>query len=567
MRGPAQAVLWELWRLSRWEILTRIAILLLPCAFMCAAVSNLLPTGRALEPEFMTLVIFMLMAGMSPISGMWLSSLEARQSAFPLHLGFARPIRTFWLVALPMTYVACMSAGCYLVSAGLMRLLFHLPLPMLPVAALIATASGGLMMAVWSPQGLLAKTACLWVVALSMVCIVGLWVLPPGAFERVAEAPSALLEIFTFSVGHYALLLLLFVAAVGLTIFAVERQRHGDGIELRKLSRALHGVKGRIPAWNWPIHTPGQAQFWFEMRRSGLRVMMLSLEAAAFAFILATALLVVKPSDTQPSPLLALWLCALTFSPVVYLLVGGDWLLGLKRETGVFSVSTFDVSQAMSTGRTMATKVLVLIATASLSSLVMACTAAIWIALFGSPRQLITLAHALLTAVAHVPATWWPFAAAGVYVLAVSYVSISAMLLTAGLWCPLHLRLMGTTCFVLTGYYGLTIWASAHDWSVAPLWEAPAWVFAIAIPIGTAWALKRALTQRYITKSFFTAALGLWLIYVAAVAVLYIGAIAPNLPAEVTVPTSSFALGVSSLAIPLASVALAPLALACHRHQ
>jgi len=148
-------------------------------------------------------------------------------------------------------------------------------------------------------------------------------------------------------------------------------------------------------------------------------------------------------------------------------------------------------------------------------------------------------------------------------VAVVLYVAGSAMLLAFGLWSHAHPRISVSVFFVTYCYLALAAFDANYGWLPAWFWDTHAWALAIAFVIGTTLALRAALRWGFLPKRHFVVALCSWAAYVCVVLTVYLTVAAEleQLPLSVTV------LGLGSLTLPLASVALAPLALAAHRHR
>jgi len=558
MRSPVHALLWELWRLSRWEIVFRIVgvSVLWGSTFYFVDIA----TPGAEESLYLTFPVLLLLLVTSMFSGLWLNSFDNRQHGFHFYLGFTRPISTPLLVAIPMVYIACTAALCYLVPAALLRVLFDAPFPLFPVAALVAAACAGFVMAVWSSQTILAR-------GLSFLAIAGIYgstvvtwtARHPEIFDELIESPESLLAAFSFSAWHYAVLLLFFVAAVAVTMYAVDRQRHGDKLEIRRFARAFFGRVNKLSRGHRPFKTPGRAQFWFEMRRSGTRVLLFSVVAAPIAFF---GLLLLNAFGDFREVGTVIWFGLLGCCPSAFVIMGAQWLLGMKRKQGATSLSTFDATQAMGNSRLILTKLAVLTTSVLAGWLIVACAGAIWLSLWGDPQVWNDPAAAekIGPILAGVSPLWW----AGIAVVAVVlYVSGSTVFLAGGWWCQLYPKISVTVIFVTYSYGALAVADAKHGWFPKTFWDVHAWVLAIAFVIGTTLALRAALRWGFLPKGYFVVALCSWAAYVCVVLTVYL-TVATEI---VQLPLSVMALGLGSLTLPLASVALAPLALAAHRHR
>ena len=556
MRTPAHAVMWELWRLSRWEL----AIRTLGQSVFGAGALFLLgakPEGQEIG-KILTAVVFMLMAGTSVFSSMWMNSFDNRQNGFTFHLGFTRPIGTTLLVALPMVYIACTAALCYLIPAALLRALFDLPLPLFSMATVIATACALFMMAVWSSRGPVAKFAGFMAmfVCLSAVAIHGMERLPEG-FDSLFTSPNVLTTVFSFSAWHYAVLLLFFAGSIAATTLAVDRQRHGETLSIGGPKLERPRLAEDLLRRNRPFTWAAQAQFWFEMRRSGAPVLLYGLGAACVAFV---GLSLLSTHDDFEGKTIFLWGVILALSPIGFLMMGADWLLGLKRKQGAVYLATFDATQAMSNGGLIFVKLAVLTTSVFIGWVAMASAAALSTAIWGDYHQWVEARTAIQPVVANVSTLWWACVA---LILAVNYVTASAMLISFGLFVPLYPRLVGGVFFVTSGHALLALWDAKHGWILTPLWEAYAWLGAAALVVATLYALYVTTVKGYLARKHVIAALVVWAVYVRA----FVEVCAEPIPSTVSVPLPVVVLALAALSLPLLSVAIAPLVLACHRHR
>ena len=140
MQSSVVAMLWENWRLSRVEAANRLWFgILAAAAFL--AVAATLPNeaaANATAPALSILVIVHLPQWMSIAKLNGGRFLEGYRPGFPFHLLFARPVRTFVLVGVPMAYDAASGVAFYLASALLLRAVFGAQVPLLGIAAWIA---------------------------------------------------------------------------------------------------------------------------------------------------------------------------------------------------------------------------------------------------------------------------------------------------------------------------------------------------------------------------------------------------------------------------------------------
>jgi len=551
MPTPAQAMIWELWRLSRWEILFRT---LGPAVFWGSVFCLLGTQANAVEAPFLTIPVFMLTVMTSMFSGLWMNSFENSRNGFSFHLGFTRPVSTAMLVAGPMAYISCTAAVCYLVPAVLLRALFGLPLPLFPVGAVIATACAVFIMAVWSAQSRIGRLLNFTGVICGFQAVLYFGV---GLSPEVFTSPDTLLEKLSVPIWGYMTLLAVFVGSIAITTLAVDRQRHGEKLSSGRLNIERADLSGGLLRWNGAFSTPRQAQYWYEMRRSGAPLLLSGLGAALLAFL---GILVLTAKGDLAGKATALWGIVLAASPFAFLLIGADWLLGLRRKQGAVSLSTFDATQAMDNGGLIFIKLVVLTTCVFLSWLFMASAAAVWTMLWGDYHHVTQAMWKFQPVLAKVSLPWW--ACTGL-VLIVNYVTASAVLIAGGLFAPLRPKLMGTVFAAGLIYFPLSVWDAKHGWVLRPLWEAHGWIIAAALAAATFLSWRKALHEGSLRRKHLFTSLCIWLAYTCAAVALCLRVI----PTNVSIPFSIVALGLSSLSLPLLAIAVTPLVLAAHRHR
>ena len=509
-------------------------------------------------PEPIAGFAFLMLVATSVFSAMWLGSFENRGTGFCFQLGFTRPISTRLLVAAPMVYVAGTAALCYLIPATLLRLLFEIPFPLLSTSALIATASACFIAAAWSSRSIYIRTLSLAAVGAAFGGIT-LWSL----WQRGTDAPLLITgqdwqTIFAFSIWHYFVLLLVFGCAVVAATWAVDRQRHGEQLRFQGASRFVRGFVNRFPRRTRPFDTPVGAQFWLEMRRSGVKVFLAGLAASALAFLYISC--VNLYSEPLRGKAAVMWLIALAICPFVYQILGAEWSLGLKRRQGAVWLSAFDAAQAIGSDTLIVVKLIVLVTSVLASWLAMACAAAIQTVVWGSFRDWAHISEAISSIGANVTGPWWAVVAILAVVLCASS---SAMMIALGLWLPRYPKVFAVAAFVVFVHILLAVWDSQHAGVFIPLWIAYGWLLSAAMVTVCLWALCTSLSWGCVSKRFLVVALCLWALFVCATVALYLKIV----PDGVTIPLSALALGSGAMTIPLSSAAFAPLALASHRHR
>ena len=259
MRGPVRALIWELWRLSRWEFLVRtLSMSAVGCLVFWVVDVHMSGTGGT---HGLTLPMVGLAATMSLFSGIWINVFDSRTTGFCFYLGFTRPIGTPLLVGLPMIYISFLTGLTYLIPAVLMRR-FSEVFPVFSVTALLVTVCATLIMAVWSGWSLLSRGTFFSVTMITWGAVALAWgIRYPGGLDPLTVTPELLLSLFSLSPVHYAGLFLVYLLALVVTISMVERQRHGDRLQLTHRIAALLRRDYRISHPAQPFRGPYHAQF------------------------------------------------------------------------------------------------------------------------------------------------------------------------------------------------------------------------------------------------------------------------------------------------------------------
>lgn len=554
MRTPAQALLWELWRISRWELIIRTV-----GQSVCWVGISWLLEGRGESREALAGFALVVIAGTSFFSGVWMNDFDNNQAGYCFRLQFSRPISTPVLVVVPLAYIACTSALCFLIPAALIRWLFDIPFPLLAGSVFTISCCVCLVGAVWSAPTLLTKM-------MSLACVVGafggllVWRnAQPGVVVPMLISTKDWPMIFHVSIPQYAGLLLVVVSAAAVTTIAVGRQRHGEQFHFGGLRQWLSGLTDGLPRRTRPFGTPIRAQFWFEMRRFGLKVLLIGLCAAPLAFVVISLCSLFHEELRDQA--VYMWLAVVVLCPFVYQILGAEWSLGLRRRQGAVWLSTFEATQGLSNDRLIVVKLAVLTLSVLAGSLAMVGAAAAHTAIGGDFRELVRAARAISPIIAEAPAFSWVALAINTIVL---YVSSSALIVAVGFWISLYRRMPVAVFTVVFAHILLAIWDLQHGWSLSLLWSAYGWMLATAIVFVGVVALRKSLRWGYLGRRAFVGALCAWAVFVLATVAASWEFVSP---VAATVPAAALALGLAMMTVPLAAAGIAPLALAAQRHK
>jgi hypothetical protein len=553
MKTPSQAMLGELWHTSRWDLLGRTAGQLLLVLLFYALTFTHFTTPESI-PVIRGIVLMLLMT-ISQLSITWLGNVDNRQTGFCFRLGFARPVTTVRLVLVPMLFSMTTAALCFLFPVLLFRLLFQSEMPIVGPAAVIVSCVAVFVMTTWSPTTVFGKF-----LAILAACL-GIAGLAKG-FRAMTGDPDPFLlalgkpERFDFAWYHYLGLLALTLLACLVTVLAVDRQRHGEGFRWKRKTRpespAQKPVENRRP-----FSSPLAAQFWFELRRVAPKMLLVGILVPLVVLFVITLIRNSEP-DWPYAPVA--WLFALMASPVLCQFIGIESVAGLRYKQGAVQYSVFEATRALRTDQLVLIKLFVIAACSLVVWLGVAATAGADAVISNEVDTWRRIGAGLKELAGTVRFSW---GLAGACSLLLFYLSSSSVLLAFGFWLPLHGRIfIGLAAF---GYFHLILAIcdqAATRWSLRPLWIVYGWTFALAIVTGCAFMLRKALVSGYLSGRVLGSASVLWIVYVVSIVTLY-GKFAEHFP----VPAAGLAFGAAMLLVPLATTAIAPLALASHRHR
>jgi len=146
MTNPGIALLWECWRLSRYGIAIRLSIGLI---FSLSALAGFDTWNNGENRETGMLVVALATSMACAFSALELGISINGGKGFPFQLGFARPISTRMLVLIPMCYFSSVCMALYLLPIIVLRIVFDLPFPLIPISILITVFAFALIACNW----------------------------------------------------------------------------------------------------------------------------------------------------------------------------------------------------------------------------------------------------------------------------------------------------------------------------------------------------------------------------------------------------------------------------------
>ena len=569
MKTPQRAILWELWRTGRSDLLIRLIALSLMVLAFTGVIANSSLKSSVLEPVAGITVLLLMVCG--AFSSLWLQEFDTQQAGFSLRLGFARPVATGWLVLLPMMYGMATSVASYVIPASLYYVMIGTRLPIHAPVLLTAMLNVGCLSAMWGARNRVEKLAYFALLAAVTVWLVRWYVgeVPLGE-SWINELGNSVHRSWTFLYDVVAVIAV--AVMIGVTILAVDRQRHEQsGERATSLTRgpAEKSENGKakdswtLSFFRWlsrfaaitRVDQRFLAQAGFELRRCGLVTLIASLLLPSIVLVLVCFIPLMNPKwDRQPLT----WLVAIIFCPLVYQLIGIDAVAGLRGRQGRIDISPFDLIRPLRNDQMAAIKLIVVACTTLAGWLIMLGAGASYMVVHYGTDVFVSSSEMWKGMTSVTPLIW----VAGLCCLAMSIVSSSSMLLALALWMPRNpWRLMGLVW--TTALNCVLVFIDAENGlRFRTLWTIEVWVLCGVIPLLSGILLRRAWQSGAMGSRYLVSAVALWLAWVASSYWLR-----AQISEAVYVPIELSILAVALLPVPLVTTLTAPLAYATYRHR
>lgn len=351
---PIAALLWEQWQMTRVELGQRLGF-----ALVAGAGALLLSDkGPIIAFAILLLTFSVVWLSIAKLSGGRLS--DGYRPGFPLPLHFTRPVPTTVFVGVAVLYNAVSITASYLLCAGLLAFAFGQPLPLFSMTLPLFFWHFCYTCAQWSTRSRVVQ----WVGSL-------VFGLPIAFFMQHQMSLPLRIE---FSIVENVAMVLLCVVTFALTIVGVARQRRGDAVAMVPQQKEW---TGGFPDWlvtlirfRCPTSSATRAQVWFELRSSGLPVLMIGLGMASLILLLSSISLMFVLPRVAILPL------SIVASLLVLLGLGNN-ALGIRRKQGRVYASAFEMTQPYGTSQLAGLKVLVRVACVLVAML--AIGASLWV--------------------------------------------------------------------------------------------------------------------------------------------------------------------------------------------
>ena len=334
--SPAVALAWEIYRPQQAAFLSLIALMVLCAGYRWLAQG----AGRdGWFPECCVVLLGLSLAACFVLFKFTESDRRERFTGFPSRL-FTLPIRTIWLLTLPMLYGAIMVVLVYLAWAGLvLRPANPGHFPFLFPSLYLATGMVCFQAIVWS----LATKPILRLLVLGIwgAALTTSW-LSFSPLMGQAQVGTTLAEMLHVSVqtAQSGVLLATGATAFGIAWWSVARQRHGVRFKFPRFRLGLDWLAERFRTKRKPFGSPQAAQFWFEWRRNG---MLLPLILGALLLVITVPFFTLAPffgrAGAETTTITLAWMLVLPFALAFIIGQGfgktNFWGQGLGKELGV----------------------------------------------------------------------------------------------------------------------------------------------------------------------------------------------------------------------------------------
>ena len=569
MKTPQRAILWELWRTGRSDLMIRLFSMSLLVVLFAIVVSNSRMKESVIEPVAGLTVLVLMFCG--AFSSLWLQELDTQQPGFSLRLGFTRPVATAWLVLLPMLYGVATSVVCYVIPASFFYVVVGKRLPVHGPVLLTAMLNVGCLSAMWSARNRVEKLANFALLAIATVWLVRWYVgeVPLGESwinllsNSVNRSWSVLYDLIVVAAN---------VAMIGVTVIAVDRQRHevfGERVPRGTPNAAIVAGSGAANS-SWTLGLLRgfarlaiftgfdqrlAAQAAFELRRCGLVTMIAGLLLPVVVFGLVCLIPVMNPQWAR-QPLT--WLMAIIFCPLIYQLIGIDAVAGLRGRQGRIDISPFDLIRPLRNDQMASIKLIVVACVTFAGWLIMLASGVIYMVANYGTDWLGNPAEIWKGVTSVTPMIW----VAGFCFLAMSIASGSSMLLALALWMDLYLWRMLILFGAMSLNIALVILDVEHGLRFRLAWTIEACLLCVLLPLLSILIVRRASRSGTLGGRYLLSAMTLWLGWTASNFWLR-----AQISGAISVPFEFSVLAVALLPVPLVTTLTAPLAYATYRHR
>ena len=371
----------------------------------------------------------------------------------------------------------------------------------------------------------------------------------------------------------YDLIVVAAIAAmIGVTIVAVDRQRHelfGERVPRNTQNVGIMSGSGE-PKTSWTLRLLRAfvrladitgidqrlaVQAAFELRRCGPVTLGAGLLLPVIVFGWVCLIPLINPQwDQQPLT----WLVAIIVCPLIYQLLGIDAVTGLRGRQGWIDISPFDLIRPLRNDQMASIKLTVVAFVTFIGWLLMLTAGVIYLFVHYGTGWFVSPAEIWKGMTSITPLIW----VAGLCCLSMSIVSSSSMLLTLALWMDLYSWRMMLLFGAVLVNIAMALVDVEQGLRFRLAWTAEAWILCVMIPLLSGIIVRQAWRSGSIGIGYLLSAVALWLAWVASSYWLR-----AQISGAVSVPFEFSILAVALLPVPLVTTLTAPLAYASYRHR
>jgi len=556
MRSIGRALTWEFWRRQRWMFLTVFANSVFMMFWIWLITSGGSPRTWNNAPDVKTVTMLYRVALCVVLwgcTGVLLSGFVDKRKRMVFSVRhYALPVRTSVLVAWQMVHMSVLVSALVLVMAVCFQLFTGLSFPVLAPALFCCAALAWTIAGLWILKG--SQFLALFFVAIGPILLILCF--GNGVFFRETWRS----EMGTLGEAPLPVLILLFLlsllAAYLIGVAGAARDRRGDSFSLAPVREWLSERLGSFRTRQKRFSSPAAAQFWFEWRQKGHLMPIIAAVIHACIMVFSLAGVISRPGHAFETAIgFSCVFLSLAWFPMGLLFGMRDTSSG-KWELGAFAATRPLRDRDLSFATLKA-------GAASIAATFAVCVLAIsvWAAWFLATGNSGVLLDAVVDMVGK--------GALHPYLLALLY--LCGMLLSG--WTLMALM----ACFTLTGHkwvlgvVGAIFYVFFFGWITLQtpgllsadtrkaLFETLGIIISFGGLLGTSAAFTAAYRKGLIGKGLVLLSAGLWLILALCAAGLLVRSHKPE-----PVPLS---LLIGLMALPVAPLALAPLALSWNRHR
>lgn len=436
---------------------------------------------------------------------------------------------------------------------------------------LTAMLNVGCLGAMWSARNRAEKLACFALLATATVWLVRWYVgeVPLGEswINLLGDSVNR-----SWSVLYDVIVVAAIAAMIGVTIVAVDRQRHEVfGERVQRVTYNVATVSGSGEArTSWTLRLLRAfvrlaaitgvdqrlaVQAAFELRRCGLMTLGAGVLLPVIVFGLICLIPLMNPQwDRQPLA----WLVAIILCPFIYQLLGIDAVTGLRGRQGRIDISPFDLIRPLRNDQMASIKLTVVAFVTFIGWLLMLTAGVMYMVVHYGTDWFVSPAEMWKGMTSVTPLIW----VAGLCCLAMSIISSSSMLLALALWMDLYSWRMMLLFGAVLVNIAMVLVDVERGLRFRPVWTFEAYTLCFLSPVLSGVIIQKAWRSGTLGSRYLMSAVVLWLAWLASSYWLR-----AQISGAISVPFECSVLAVALLPIPLVTTLTAPLAYATYRHK